>query len=200
MIPADFVGIMITDRGRSCDAQALAASTSKSVRLTFCGRLPRSWRRRPAETGDFEVQLQKTLALWPAHWQGQVPYFKVEAEALEAEVPYQLRNRWLRDPENQRLPNELGWYHHLGNLLRFLADRRIEPTNDRAERARRSAVIARKVSHCSKSGGEADAFAEFTSVIRTRMKGGVESVVDALSKRFRPIQPDQVPDLILSLG
>ena len=48
-----------------------------------------------------------------------------------------------------------------------LDDPSIEPTNNRAERALRGAVIARKVSHCSKNAGGADAFSAFTSVIRT---------------------------------
>ena len=43
----------------------------------------------------------------------------------------------------------------------------IEPTNNRAERALRGAVIARKVSHCSRNEAGADAFSAFTSVIRT---------------------------------
>ena len=66
-------------------------------------------------------------------------------------MTYQLRDRRLKDPDNQRLLNELGWHHDRGNLLRFLADPRIEPTNNRAERALRPAVIARKVSQCSKN-------------------------------------------------
>ena len=50
-----------------------------------------------------------------------------------------------------RLQNELGWHDDRGNLLRFLDDPSIEPTNNRAERALRGAVIARKVSHCWKN-------------------------------------------------
>ena len=61
----------------------------------------------------------------------------------------------------------------------------IEPTNNRAERALRGAVIARKVSHCSKTEGGADAFSAFTSVIRTlARKGGDQSVVDGLCGVF----------------
>ena len=71
------------------------------------------------------------------------------------------------------------------NLLRFLDDPGIEPTNNRAERALRGAVIARKVSHCSKNEDGADAFSAFTSVIRTlARKGGGQSVVDGLCGVF----------------
>ena len=88
------------------------------------------------------------------------------------------------DSANQLL-NELGWHDDRGNLLRFLDDQGIEPTNNRAERALRGAVIARKVSHCSKNEDGADAFGAFTSVIRTlARKGGGQSVVDGLCGVF----------------
>jgi transposase len=192
VIPADYAEGMITDRGRSYDAQAfnrvdqqkclahILPSTSDVVE-TKTGRARDFW-------AQLKAQLQEALALRHAHRHGQVPDFKVEAEALEAEVTYQLRDRRLRDPDNQRLLHEPGWHHHRGNRLRFLADPRIEPTNNRAERALRLAVIPRKVSHCSKSGGGADAFAAFTSVIRTWMKEGAGSVVDTMSELFRPTQ------------
>ena len=84
-----------------------------------------------------------------------------------------------------RLQNELGWHHDRGNLLRFLDDPSIEPTNNRAERALRGAVIARKVSHCSKNVGGADAFSAFTSVIRTLDRnGGDHSLVNGLCGVF----------------
>jgi transposase len=64
--------------------------------------------------------------------------------------------------------------------VRFLTDPRIEPINNRAERALRSAVIARKVSHGSKNDGIAHAFAPFTHIVWTRAKYDALVVVDAL--------------------
>ena len=75
---------------------------------------------------------------------------KIEAEALQAELTYQLLDRRLKDPDHQGLLNELGWHRDRGIMLRFLGNPRIEPTNHRAERALRPAVIACKVSHGSK--------------------------------------------------
>ena len=104
---------------------------------------------------------------------------------MRREVSHHLRDRPLSDRDNWRLQNELGWQDDRGNLLRFLDDPGIEPTNNRAERALRGAVIARKVSHCSKTEGGADAFGAFTSVIRTlARKGGGQSVVDGLCGVF----------------
>ena len=73
--------------------------------------------------------------------------------------------------------------------------------NNRAERALRGAVIARKVSHCSKNAGGADAFSAFTR-IRTLARNGGEiglcSVFRALrlnpsSQHERPHVPVQAP-------
>ena len=86
------------------------------------------------------------------------------------------------DRDNWRLQNELGWGDDRGNLLRFPDGTGIEPTNNRAERALPGAVIARKVSHCSKNEGGADAF---TSVVRTLVwKGGGQSPVNGLCGVF----------------
>ena len=111
--------------------------------------------------------------------------FPAEAERLRREATYHLRDRPMSDADNWRLRNELGWHHDRGNLLRFLDDPSIEPTNNRAERALRPAVIARKVSHCSKNVGGADAFSAFTSVIRTLARnGGDHTLVNGLCGVF----------------
>ena len=66
-------------------------------------------------------------------------------EQLKAAVSDHLRLRTLSDPDNQRLLNELGWHHERGNLVRFLDDPAIPPTNNAGERSLRSAVIAEGV-------------------------------------------------------
>jgi transposase len=109
----------------------------------------------------------------------------VEAEALQADLTYQLQDRRLKDLDNQRLLNALGWHHDQSHMLRFLVEPRIEPTNNRAERALRPAVIARKVSHCCKNGAGAYAFAALTSVMRMLTKDGVDSLVENLYHLFR---------------
>ena len=107
------------------------------------------------------------------------------------------------DADNYRLQNELGWHDDRGNLLRFLDDPSIEPTNNRAERALRPAVIARKVSHCSKTVEGADAFSAFTSLIRTLERSGDDQpVVDSALRCFQwhprpfPFTLNACPNLI----
>jgi transposase len=190
VIPADYDGVLVTDRGRSSDAQAFDGVPQQKCLAHIQRSISEVLETKVGRARDFGEQLkrllQETLELWHAHRDGQRMGYKVDAEALQAEITYQLRNRTLKDPDDQRLLNELGWHHDRGNRLRCLVDPRIEPTNNRAERALRPAVIARKVSQCSKNGRGASAFAAFTSVIRTLMKTEADSVVDTLSQLLHP--------------
>jgi transposase len=196
VIPADYAGVLVTDRGRSYDAQAFDRVDQQKCLahiLRSLSDVAEQKRGRARAFGDqLKTVLQDALALWRRHRDGPVADFKVEAEALQAELTYRLRNRTLKDRDNQRLLNELGWHHDRGNVLRFLVDPRIEPTNNRAERALRPAVIARKVSQCSKNDRGAGAFEVFTSVVRTLMNTQAGSLVDTLSQLLRPPQPQHV--------
>ena len=191
VIPADYDGVMVTDRGRSDDAGAFEGVTQQKCVAHILRSVDDVLATKKGRARDFGEQLkgllQAALALWRTHRDSQGAEFKAEAEALQREVTYQLRDRGLRDVDNQRLLNELGRHHDRGNLLRFLADPRIEPTNNRAERALRPAVIARKVLHCPKTGGGAHTFAAFTSVVRTLANNGIDAVVDGLYHLFRSL-------------
>ena len=139
--------------------------------------------------------LRQALDLWQAHHAGRVPAFATEAQVLQAAITPHLRDRPLKNAANQRLLNELGGHQDRGNLLRLLDDPAIEPTNNRAERALRPAVIARKVSQCSRTPRGAETFAAFTSVLRTLAKTTKGTVVDGLVHVFRFAQlPDALPE------
>ena len=97
--------------------------------------------------------------------------------------PHKVGKRFLLTDEDIEY---LRRYHQRGDLLRFLEQPEVEHTNNRVERMLRPAVIARKVSHCSKTWSGAYTFAAFTSVIQTLLKkGNSSSVVEALSDLFR---------------
>ena len=95
------------------------------------------------------------------------------------------------DADNRRLLEGIGLQHDRGNVLRFLTNPAIEPTNNRAERALRPAVIARKVSQCSKNQRGAEAFAAFTTVIRTMAKKTTSSAAANLAALFGKAQPSK---------
>ena len=184
IVPSNYGGVMVTDRGRSYDAQELAEVDQQKCLAHVLRSISdvvetKTGRGRSFGKGLKRV-LREAMELWEAYHRGQATGFAAETERLRRELTYHLRDRPMTDPDNWRLQNELGWHNDRDNLLRFLKEPHIEPTNNRAERALRPAVIARKVSHCSKTTSGAEAFAAFTSVIRTLARSGDQSPVDGL--------------------
>lgn len=189
VIGEDYEGVLVTDRGRSYDAQELAGVRQQKCLAHIQRSLSEVLERKQGKARSFGLRLKallgQALEVWHDYHQGKRRGFALRARQLQEEIRHHLRDRPLKDPDNRRLLNELGWHNDRGNLLRFLDDPRIEPTNNRAERALRPAVIARKVSQCSKNQGGAQAFAAFTSVVRTLAKRGMESLVNGLLHVFR---------------
>ena len=189
VVPSDYGGVMVTDRGRSYDAQALSGVKQQKCLAHVLRSISEVVQTKTGRGRSFGKRLKgllrEAMELWRAYHRGEASDFGVRAERLKREVRYHLRDRPMADADNYRLQNELGWHDDRGSLLRFLDDPSIEPTNNRAERALRPAVIARKVSHCSKSVEGADTFSAFTSVIRTLGRNGADrSVVDRLCDVF----------------
>jgi hypothetical protein len=92
----------------------------------------------------------------------------------------QLRDRRLKDTDHQRLLGGIGRQHDRGRVLLFLEHPEIEPTINRAERGLRGAVIARKVSHCSKNERGAQTYEAMKSETATHALRG-HSVARALA-------------------
>ncbi len=190
VVPADYAGVMVTDRGRSYDAEALSEVRQQKCLAHVLRSISEVVKTKTGRGRSFGKSLSGLLRaamdLREAYRRGEAPVdFGIQAERLKQQLSYHLRDRPMADAENYRLQNELGWHDDRGNLLRFLDDPSIEPTNNRAERALRGAVIARKVSHCSKTVEGADAFSAFTSLIRTLERNGDDQpVVDRLCAVF----------------
>ena len=189
VVPSDYGGVMVTDRGRSYDSQTLARVKQQKCLahvLRSISEVVETKKGRGRSFGNrLKGLLREAMELWQAYHRGEAVDFATQADRLRRQVAYHLRDRPMTDPDNWRLQNELGWHNDRGNLLRFLDDPSIEPTNNRAERALRPAVIARKVSHCSKNTQGAEAFAAFTSVLRTLARNGDQHLVEGISQVFR---------------
>src|SRR5918996_4993714 len=113
---------------------------------------------RARELGEnLKMLLGMALDLWNEYQAGVVADFEARVAELRFAVSYQLRERAVRDRDNQHLLKVLRGHHQRGELLRFLEEPLVEPTNNRVEGALRPAVIARKVSPCSQNnaGGHA---------------------------------------------
>jgi transposase len=195
VVPEDYAGTMVTDRGRSYDAVEFNAVKQQKC-LGHVGRsLTEALEGKRGKARWFGTRLKELLkeatAQWDAVTAGKITRrtYTREGQRIKQELDTHLRERVLKDEDNRRLLYELGRHHDRGNLVRFLDDPTIEPYNYRAERGLRGPIIARKVSHCSKTWPGAESYAAFVSVIRTGIKQGASSMVDTLYDLFRSAKP-----------
>lgn len=180
VIGPDFAGTLSTDRGPSYDARALSAIPQNKCTAHLLRNIRETLDRQSpqAQTVGWELihLIRQANSLWRSLKQQKISReeFDQKSQALKKELSRALKPRRIRDPDNRRLLRELAWHHKRGNLLRFLDDPAIEPTNNRAERALRPAVIARKVSQCSKNHRGAHATAVITSILQTATKRSMD--------------------------
>lgn len=188
IIPSDYAGVMVTDRGKSYDAEEFDGVAQQKCVGHLLRNLSETGERKHGRARQFgeqlKVILREGLTLWHARGSLAPQQFRTRVQELDDRLTAHLRNRILRDDDNQRLLNGIGTQHDRGHLLRFLNTEGVEPTNNRAERILRPAVIARKVSHCSKNQRGADAFAAFVSIAQTARKQAHQSVSQAFRSLF----------------
>ena len=186
LIPADFGGVLICDRGKSYDARELEAVSQQKCLSHLILNAAEAAKEKTGRARQFgqrlKDQFQCALSLWANRKSLQPEDYRKQAKALDEELTIHLKDRTLRDPDNQRLLNGVGTQHDRGNVLRFLCEEGVEPTNNRAERDLRPAVIVRKVSHCSKNERGARAFEAFTSLLQTLRKVNPPATVALLAR------------------
>lgn len=197
-VPADYQGTMITDRAGVYDADVFAGVKKQKCLAHVQRSLKEVVEKKSGMARRFATELKsllkQALALWRERRAGPpVEDFAKRVKQLKWDVRRHLRPRRLADPDNQRLLDGLGRCNDEGSLLRFLDDPSIEPTNNRAERALRPAVIARKTSQCTKNERGTRAFEAWTSVLRTlsRTRRGPD-LLDAVAKLLHPAAPRPV--------
>jgi len=188
IIPADYAGVMITDRGKSYEAKELADVEQQKCVGHLLRNISDVVESKQGEARRFGVELkellQEAIALGRTRLSVSESELAGNAAGLNERLSYHLRPRLLDDKDNQRLLDGIGAQQEAGRLLRFLVPPFTEPTNNRAERALRPAVIARKVSQCSKNSQGAEAFAAFTSIAQSAVKAGASSVSAAFRQIF----------------
>ena len=188
LVPADYAGTLVTDRGASYEAEELSGVDQQKCLAHILRNLKESAAEKSGAALAFSLGLtgllKEGIALGKKREQYSPKRFSAQVDDLEARVTHHLRPRRLQNPDNQRLLDGIGGQHAKGRLLRFLSTPGVEPTNNRSERALRPAVIQRKVSQCSKTQSGANAFSAFASIIRTLLKRGETSVVAGLMHLF----------------
>jgi hypothetical protein len=199
IVPQNYQGVMGTDRGRSYEDKSFRWVKQQKCLAHLQRTLSEVLVRKKGRARDLAERTRELLRLavrlWEEYHWGSRGEFERWVPEVRFALNYHLRDRSLKDQDNQKLLRMLRRYHQRGELLRFLEQPEVEPTNNRVERVLRPAVIARKVSQCSKTWSGADAFAAFASVIQTLLKQSTPSnVVEAMADLFRISsgQPDPV--------
>jgi hypothetical protein len=181
-VPAADGGVMVTARGRRYEAQALDDRRQHTClahlqRARGAGLATTTGRARDGGEGR-QARRHDALPRWQAYHDGAAPACVTAANARRAERTDQLRARRLKEADNQRLRTARGGHHDRGHLVRVLDDPPRAPTNTRAPRARRPAVIARKGSPCAPNRRGPHAVEVFTRVVRTRTQQGIASRIE----------------------
>lgn len=197
VIPADYPGTMVTDRGRAYDAKEFDATKQQKC-IFHVGRSIEEVLETKAGAaryfGGFLLQLLDEALQHCHRWhQGKRRGWEKEAKNIQERISQHLVNRRMQDPDNQRLLSELGWHNDRGNLTRFLTDPNVPPTNNLSERELRLAIQARKVSQCVKNDRGARALEAHSSVIRTEQRKNPSSLLDALRPIYFGPQPQAPP-------
>jgi len=119
--------------------------------------------------------LQDALALRDAKPALTERQFKVRLGKIERRLDYLIaESRNFSDPDNARFAKRLRKQRE--HLFTFLTRDGVEPTNNRAERDLRPAVVVRKTGGCNKSEQGAKAHAVNSSILVTARKNGVNPV------------------------
>lgn len=183
-----------TDRFKTYDAKEFGCIPMQKclshIQKNLSTQLETKQGRSRSFCENLKSLFKECLELWHRYRRGEITLddYLEQGRLREEALTYQLRARPMRDADNARMRRELAKHHQKGNLLRFLKDPSVEPTNNFAERMLRPAVIARKVSHCSKNGKGASAYAAFMSVVQTLKLRKVPSLLDALSSLIAPLK------------
>ncbi len=191
VVPQNYAGVLCVDRFSSYDhASFKDVAQQKCIHhvIRSCEAALEDQHGKRGRGRDFARSLledfRAALMLHARFQQGDctLDKYRQRGEALRLKIEKRLFAS-CRSRENKRLVRGIRKHHQRENLLRFLMDPNVPPTNNAAERALRPAVIARKVSQCSKSFGGSEAFAIFKSITQTARLAGLDPFQTLLDHR-----------------
>ena len=123
LIPGDYKGILVCDRGKSYDAEELAGLRQQKCLAHLLRNASDIGNKKKGRASDFsrklKALLREGLALLAMKPQLDAAHYAAKANALQQELTLHLRNRSLRDDDHQRLLNGVGTQHDPGHILRF---------------------------------------------------------------------------------
>jgi transposase len=136
---------MGTDPGRSYEDKSFRRVKQRKCLAHLQRALSELLARKKGRARDLAEGTRELLrlasGLWEKYHWGCREEFDHWVPEVRLALSYHLRDRPLKDRDNQKLLRMLRRYHRRGDLLRFLDQPEVEPTNNRIERALRPAVI-----------------------------------------------------------
>ncbi len=191
VLPEDWDGVMVTDRGKSYDAKQLEGVKQQKCQFHLLQSVDKVLDSATGEARQFCERLEQlsreAIDLWHQRRENKISLAQYlrRGRQLLRQIDEHLKPRELEDPDAQRLLSELGRHHERGNLFRFLKDPRVAPTNNLAEREIRPEVIGRKVSGGSKSWKGAKTRERLSTITRTEHRRNPGGAVSAIYHRMR---------------
>jgi hypothetical protein len=178
VIRTDYVGGVVTDRGRTYRAKEFHA-----VEMKRClSHLTKVEKQKVVPAKVFFSELKRQLKFDNEPWKsyqaqemGKETYRRL-GRAIYHATTHHRRHRHLSEVNNQRLLDGIGLDYDNGRLPLFLDRPEVPPTNNCAERMLRPAVIARKVSQCSEIEREARTYGLMKSLFVTFNQRPVNAV------------------------
>ncbi len=195
VIPSDYKGTFISDRGPSYDSRQLAG-----VKQQKClDHLDRNLKEliHLLDGAELQIALQIRKLLWDARklWEqagkGETVPLEAERERIREELSAIFNDESPHHPKLQSLLDDLSWRHQEDQLLRFLSEPGVEPSNNPAERALRGPVIQRKISHGAKTNEGAFALSLFASLFRTI---GMRGLLDPIAAACEFLRTGKLPE------
>lgn len=190
----EFDGVLVSDRGPEFDANKLKDWKKQKCNTHIKRNINKVLEDKTGPARRFGEELRTLLdearQLRRDHDAGKCHGYDAKVADLEDRLAHHLRDRTFVDPDNQRLLDGIGAQNDQGHLVRFLHDFNLSPDNHLAEQQIRFAVIARKVSHCSKNDAGADAHSVHSTVYQTENRAHQHQqtgpgLVDRMRRFFR---------------
>ena len=107
LIPIDYGGVMVTDRGRSYDSRTLSGVKQQKCMAHILRSISEALETKVGRGRSFGKRLMELLReaieLRESERRGEASNFVAESERLKRELSNHLRERPMPDPDNQRL-------------------------------------------------------------------------------------------------
>ena len=187
-----FSGVLVTDRFKVYDSRVLDGIKQQKCLAHLIRNAEQAAQEQHSRAGRAQVYgeglaqlFRDGVRLHQTYHTGLVNRreYGQQGERLTLRLERSLHRAPLKTKSNERLRLGLLEQHLRGRLLLFLSDPEIPPTNNAAERALRSVVMARKVSQCSKNVLGATTYTRIKSVVETARLRGEDPVAALVALR-----------------